>query len=191
MRLTLLQGPAAEPLALDEVKLHLRLDHTEEDALLGSLITTSRQQIEAALGLALITQQWRWQADCWPTGGIVELMTRPVQTVDQVVVRDDAGIGAVIDAGDYVVDRFGATARVASKSGRWPTPALAIGGIEIDFTAGYGAAAVDVPEPIRQALKLLVAHWYEVREPVNIGSMATRVPDTVSELLRPFRVQRL
>ena len=78
-----------------------------------------------------------------------------------------------------------------SRSGVWPAPGRRIGGIEIEFTAGYGDNPSDVPEPILQALKLLVAHWYEVRNPVHIGQMATRVPDTVSSLLAPYKVRRL
>jgi uncharacterized phiE125 gp8 family phage protein len=195
MRLTLLTGPAAEPLELDDAKAHLRIDGEDEDALLGSLITTSRMHVEAALGLALITQQWRWQADCWPKGSAVELMTRPLQGVTGVRVYDAAGTAQVIDAAEYIVDGVGQNAglpaRVVAKSGRWPDPGLRAGGIHIDFTAGFGNTPGDVPEQIRQALRLLVAHWFEVRNPVHIGSMATRVPETVSELLMPFRVRRL
>ena len=189
MRLTLLQGPAAEPLELDDVKAHLRLDGSDEDALLGSLITTSRSHVEAALGLALMTQTWRWQADRWPCSGVVELMTRPLRSVERVAVRSTKTDQVIVDAADYVVDI--ATARIAPGNGQWLQPTVPLGGIEIDFRAGYGDVATDVPEPIRQALRLLVAHWYEVRNPVHIGSMATRIPDTVSELLMPYRARRL
>lgn len=188
MTLTLLTGPAVEPLDLDDVKAHLRLDGSDEDALLASLIATSRSHIEAALGLALNTQVWRWQADCWPASGVVELMTRPLQVVNQVAVRNADGALHIIDPADYRVDVAGG--RVAPTA-RWPNPGVRLGGIEIEFAAGYGGAASDVPEPIRQALRLLVAHWYEVRNPVHIGSMVSRVPDTVSELLRPYRAVRL
>lgn len=191
MRLTLLSGPAAEPLELDDVKAHLRIDGDDEDALLGSLITTSRSHVETAMGLALITQTWRWQADCWPQGGVVELMTRPVQSVEQIALRDGEGTQTVVDASVYSVDTSGQTGRVAPRDGAWPEPGKHLSGIEIDFTAGFGDAGTDVPEPIRQALRLLVAHWYEVRNPVHIGQMASRVPDTVSELLMPYRVRRL
>jgi uncharacterized phiE125 gp8 family phage protein len=73
----------------------------------------------------------------------------------------------------------------------FPLPGKAAGGIEIAFTAGYGAAASDVPAPIRQALLLLVAHWYEHRDPIEIGTDATIIPAAVSELLQPYRVRRL
>jgi len=188
MTLTLLSGPAVEPLDLDDVKAHLRLDGDDEDALLTSLIATSRSHVEAALGVALITQAWRRQDDCWPRSGVVALMTRPVQSVDRIAVRGANGAETLVAASDYTMDL--ASGRLAPVF-RWPEPGARLGGIEIDFTAGFGAVATDVPEPIRQALRLLVAHWYEVRSPVNIGTMATRVPDTVSELLRPFRAVRL
>jgi uncharacterized phiE125 gp8 family phage protein len=189
MTLTLLTGPAVEPLELDDVKAHLRLDGADEDGLLSGLISTSRMHVEAALGLALISQTWRWQADCWPSTGVVELMTRPLQSVTQIAVRAEDGTPAIVDAADYVVHR--ASGRVAPRGNGWPEPGLRMAGIEIEFVAGYGNDGADVPEPIRQALRLLVAHWYEVRNPVHIGAMATRVPDTVSELLMPYKARRI
>jgi len=57
--------------------------------------------------------------------------------------------------------------------------------------AGYGAAASDVPQPLRQAVLLLVAHWFERREPVELGSALETVPMTVGGLLAPYRSVRL
>ena len=68
---------------------------------------------------------------------------------------------------------------------------MKINGVKITFTAGYGDAAGDVPEPLRQALLLLVAHWYERREPVVLGETAIQVPETVQSLLLPYRRVRL
>ena len=38
---------------------------------------------------------------------------------------------------------------------------------------------------------MLVAHWYEHREPVAVGVTPARIPDTVDALLAPFREVRL
>jgi uncharacterized phiE125 gp8 family phage protein len=62
---------------------------------------------------------------------------------------------------------------------------------EVDFTAGYGDEADDVPGPIRHALKILVAHWFERREVVVLGLGAQEVPATVAGLLLPCRRVRL
>jgi uncharacterized phiE125 gp8 family phage protein len=48
-----------------------------------------------------------------------------------------------------------------------------------------------VPAPIRHAVRLLVAHWFERREPVVLGLGATEVPTTIAGLLLPYRRVRL
>ena len=73
----------------------------------------------------------------------------------------------------------------------WPKPGRIANGIEIAFTAGYGDAAADVPEPIRHAILLLVAHWHEHRSPFEVGHLAQPPPDMVAELLAPYRTMRL
>ncbi len=73
----------------------------------------------------------------------------------------------------------------------WPQPGKVANGIEIDFTAGYGATPSHVPAPIRQALLLLVAHWYERRDPIEVGSPETVIPQPVSQLLDLYRMQRI
>jgi uncharacterized phiE125 gp8 family phage protein len=191
MRLTLLTGPASEPLDLDDLKAHLRLDSDDEDQYLSSLITTSRLHVEAAMGLALITQRWLWQADQWPADGCIELPVRPVQTVEQVsVIRADT-TEEVVATNTYQVDIAGGVGRLAPAASTWPLPGARMGGARITFRAGFADAAIDVPDAIRHALKLLAAHWYEVRDPVHIGSHTARVPDIVSDLLLPYKVYRL
>ena len=62
-------GPAVEPVTLSEAKAHLRLETTAEDALVTSLIMTSRLHIEAALGLALTRRTGRWCSTPGPRQG--------------------------------------------------------------------------------------------------------------------------
>jgi uncharacterized phiE125 gp8 family phage protein len=73
----------------------------------------------------------------------------------------------------------------------WPKPGRPANGIEIAFTAGYGPVAADVPAPIRQAILLLIAHWYEHRSPLEDGIHTEPLPNMVSELLAPYRSMRL
>jgi uncharacterized phiE125 gp8 family phage protein len=70
-------------------------------------------------------------------------------------------------------------------------PGRSTNGIEIAFTAGFGLSADDVPMPIRQAVLLLVAHWYEAREPVRFGEDASTVPLTAASLMQPYREMKL
>ena len=71
-----------------------------------------------------------------------------------------------------------------------PAPGRLAAGIELDVTVGYGDAAVDVPQALRQAIRLLVAHWYENRGLVTVGT-ATVLPQSVAALIAPYRMLSL
>jgi uncharacterized phiE125 gp8 family phage protein len=71
------------------------------------------------------------------------------------------------------------------------TPGRPFAGIEIDVECGYGDTASDVPEPLRQAIRLLVAHWYENRSIVSGAQTAAVLPVTVAALIAPYRMLSL
>lgn len=191
MSLALTSGPAEEPVSVSEAKAHLRLDGTAEDILVASLIVTSRLHIEAALGLALVTQGWRLTLDRWPEGGEVRFPLRPIRSIAEVTVRAADGTPAVVSDESYLLDGNARIPRLVARAGKWPSPGLAAGGITIEFVAGLAEDAEGVPQPIRHALLLLVAHWYEHRDPLEIGSAAAAIPTAVSDLLKPYREVRL
>jgi uncharacterized phiE125 gp8 family phage protein len=192
MSLILTAGPAVEPVALAEAKAHLRVDTTAEDTLITSLIVTARLNVEAAAGLALVTQGWSYFLDAWPRGRSLKLPLRPVQSVAAVRLYDESGASTTLDPATYLLDGSGAPPRLVRQGSLvWPKPGRVANGIEVAFTAGYGNAAADVPTPIRQAILMLVAHWYEHRSPLEIGPFAEPVPDLVGELLAPYRAIRL
>jgi uncharacterized phiE125 gp8 family phage protein len=53
--------------------------------------------------------------------------------------------------------------------------------------AGYGGSHT-VPEPIKQAILLLVGAWFENREAVLTGTIVATLPFAVDALLAPYRV---
>lgn len=191
MALVLTSAPATEPISLAEAKAHLRVDADDEDALIVQLIVAARMFVERTLGLALITQGWSYFLDFWPRSSCVTLPIAPVQAVSAVTLHDGAGGSTTLDAEDYAVDVLSQPARLVLNGATPPVVARALNAFEIAFTAGYGDAASDVPAPIRHALTLLVAHWFERREPVVLGVGATEVPSTVAGLLLPYRRVRL
>jgi uncharacterized phiE125 gp8 family phage protein len=192
MPLILTSGPAAEPVTPAEAKAHLRVDGATEDTLIASLIVTSRLHVEAAAGLALVTQGWSWYIDAWPSRPALKLPLRPIQSIAAVRLYDEAGAATALDPATYFLDGAAAPPRLVRHGALpWPKPGRIANGIEIAFTAGFGPAAADVPPPIRHAILLLVAHWYEHRSPLEPGAQPEPLPDMVAELLAPYRAVRL
>jgi uncharacterized phiE125 gp8 family phage protein len=189
MHAVLLKPPALEPLDLADAKIHLRIGHSAEDDLIAALIEAARLHVECAYGLALIAQGWMLRLDRWPSCPEIDLAVWPVSAIEAVRVIGEESDAFVIDAAHYVLDASARPARLIRRPGRcWPNPATPRSGIEIGFTAGYGAAAGDVPQPIRQALRHLVAHLYENRDGVlSLGAG----PAIAASLLSPYRLHRL
>jgi uncharacterized phiE125 gp8 family phage protein len=188
MALVLNLAPATEPISVADLKAHLRIDTTADNAALASMITTARLQIEAALALALITQHWTWTFDRWPRRASVELPISPVQSILSFTVMCSDGL-LTVPSSATILDGNGIAARLITKDG-WPAPSVAALGIEIKFTAGYGATPADVPAPLRHAVLLLAAHWYGHRDPGNCCTTAPS-PAAVEHLLAPYRRPRL
>jgi uncharacterized phiE125 gp8 family phage protein len=183
----LIADPAVEPVTLVAMRDYLRLDDTVEDDLVAALIKAARLLVEAACGRQLVEQTWRITLDRWPTGRIVALPLSPLMRVARVRVYDGAGAGTDLAASLYRADSVSDPPRVAIEPGA-PEPGRPNHGIEIDVVAGFGPAAADVPAPLAQAIRLLVARWFENRGDMPVD--ATLPPD-LSALVAPYRRARL
>lgn len=192
MALLMTSGPAVEPVTLAEAKAHLRVDGDAEDVLITSLVMTSRLQIEAALSMALVTQTWSYFVDRLPPDGIIRLPLRPVQSLDAVRVHHDDGGITSLPTATYALDGLSNPPRLIRHdvTSHTAVPRLA-NAYEFALTLGFGPSPDDVPAPIRQALLQLVAHWFEHRDPSEIGKDAARIPAAVSQLLAPWHSPRL
>lgn len=192
MALVLITAPTVEPVSLVEAKAHLRIDIDDDDVLISGLITAARSHLEgiARPKLAMINQTWDYIADTWPSGDTVELRPYPLQSVTSIKYTTSAGVETTFSSASYQVDTYSQPGRLRLKStASWPGTALReMNGLAIRFVAGYGAAGSAVPVQLRQAILLLVGHWYENREPVlTTGMMAAPLPMTVDALFRNWR----
>ena len=181
----LIAGPAVEPVALAEMRAFLRLDDTAEDELVAALIRTARECVEAKSGRRLIAQTWRIALDTWPGDRVVELPLSPLMAVESVRVFEADGAPITLAVSQYRVDASSDPACVVIDAAA-SVPAQPQG-IEIEFRVGYGVAADAVPQPLRHAVRMLAAHWFE-----NRGDEPDRAPaPDVLALIAPFRGARI
>lgn len=191
---TLVTGPAMEPVSRNEAKAHLRVDLSDDDTLIDSLITAVRTHVEQVLSRTLVTQTLDLPLDCFPAGREIRLPRPPLVSVTSVTYTDDEGNVGSVDAGEYVVDTDRKPGRVVLKNGRaWPAVTLReAAGVRVRYVAGYGDAAA-VPGPIKAAILLLVGTLYENREDTLVAQGVTvmQLPFGVEALLMPYKVIRV
>jgi len=191
MSAILLTPPALEPVSLADAKLFLRVAHDDDDDVIAALIAAARVHVEAQTRRALIEQTWRLVRDVWPASGRLPILPAPLIAVTAIRVFDADGAPHLLALDEFDIDTGSAPAVLAFERGAPRVPGKLASGIEIDITAGYGDDPDDVPEPLRQAIRMLVAHWYENRGVIAASGEVATMPASVSSLIAPFRVLSL
>jgi uncharacterized phiE125 gp8 family phage protein len=169
----LVQGPADLPLTLEEMRNYLRLDSDTEDPLLFDLITAATAYVDGyagILGRALMTQTWEQRYSSFPTGaGHIPLVVGPVQSGSPdptaVLYYDGDNVLQEVGTDVYFVQYTDAGAAVTLQTGElWPTDVYSrLDAVAVRYVVGYGSLPSAVPEDIRQALRMIVAAWFDTR----------------------------
>lgn len=188
MSAMLLTGPASEPLSVSDAKAFLRVEHDDDDAIIAALISSARHHVEALTRLGLITQTWRIILDRWPEEGRIRPRLGPLGTLLAARTYSEAGEVTALDVGRFTLDR--AAGVIAAPAWSLPAPGRAAAGIELDVEIGFGAAD-KVPQVLLQAIRMLVAHWYENRGLVAIGASVAMLPPSVNAMISSQRVLSL
>jgi uncharacterized phiE125 gp8 family phage protein len=179
--------PTTEPLSLAEARAHLRIDHFDEDGVIAGLILAARQHIETICGMALCPTGYTLTLDDFPRGETLTLPREPVSAVSQIQYINDAATLVVWSSAEWEADVYSAPPRVRPRDGyTWPTVDEQLAAVRVEFTSGF-AGPEFVPQPIMQAMRLLVGHFYEHREAVQSGGSIVEVPFAVDALLAPYR----
>lgn len=182
----LLSPPAIEPVSLADAKGWLRLSTSDEDDLVTGLIVAARHAVEHATRRRLITQSWTLVLDRWPVFGPLWLPLAPMRGITGFRLFDDIDTPTSLDPAMLRVVGLPERPRLLLGQGL-PKPGRREAGIEIDVTAGYGPAPTDVPAPLRQAIRMLTARWYENRAAAATQSDMRTVPVDVAALIAPYR----
>lgn len=208
MGLSLITAPATEPVNIAEAKAHCRVDFNDDDALISGLIVTMRQRAEAITRRALITQRWRYITDGFPVGsliarqwrfatntapyGVLSLPKPALISVETVKYIDTAGVLQTLAPAAYeahaeelmggVVPVYGTT---------WPDTRAQMGAVQVEYTAGYGAASA-VPQAIKSWMLCYIAAAYENRASTITGRSISAIDlPFVDALLDDYLVEAI
>jgi len=157
-------APAIEPVILDEIKSFSGIDYDDHDDMLEGFIGAVRNAAEEYTGRAFIEQTVQMKMDYWPKT-TVELPCPPLISVTKIATLDENDVETEYDSDNYYVITEGSPGKVVlKKSVTAPQNTVRdYGGFLIEFKAGYGSEATDVPQAIRNGLKIWVGTTYATR----------------------------
>ena len=207
--LTVMEEPTAEPVSIEQVKRHCRIDSNADDELLTGYLTAARVMAEGYLSRALLTQTLLWTMrpsselprDRLRLHGTLELPRAPVQSILSVTTLDEWGNATTISPASlpvtppvvilgYIADLTlePATLFIGPETvliGGFAAYRTKLQHLQVSMVAGYGAAD-DVPSTVIQAIMMTTAFLYEHR-----GDSAAAMPDAAQWLLDRQRLQFL
>lgn len=199
MGLIIATPPSTEPVSLAEAKRQCRV-HTSDttyDAEIQAYLNAAISHLDGPDGVlqrALEPQTWDLFLDEF--SDTIELPLRPVISVDTILYYDTDGIQQGVNEDSYTVDLASESAWVVPNSDfSWPETQDSINAVQIRFTAGYegeldsGSYVSATPDAIRQAILLLVAHWFSHRSAVEMVSSGdlVNVPLAFDALVGPYK----
>tara|TARA_R110000822_G_scaffold30636_5_gene89127 strand:+ start:1582 stop:2247 length:666 start_codon:yes stop_codon:yes gene_type:complete len=200
--------------SIADFKLFARIDSSDvtENALIESLVFLAQDMAESYTGRAITTQTLQLFLDRLPfyqderlAEGVFtapDLQSNPnyivlpkpnLISVTHVKHYNNDNTSVTFTSTNYYVDESSQQGRIVLKNGvSWPTASELrnANAYEVQYVAGYGNTATDVPKPLVQAIKMLALHLYENRE-IATGSNVNMIPNTVAMLFAPYKVQRL
>ena len=200
---TLITAAAAQPVSVAECKSDLRIDAgvTIEDDLISDYIDAAARYCSEVTGRKLISETWKYGIGNEPGKFVatpfkpvfnsfqpIELPFTPVSAIVEVQYFDADNVSQTLPLADFYLYNYDQSSVLAPVLNyEWPSFYERRDALNITFTTGYGATGADVPSNIKRAIRLLVAHWYETRTAVVVGTIVANVPFGVDAMLNVDR----
>ena len=210
MRARVTAPASVTPISVDEVKLHLRISSSTEDAYLLDLINVATDLLQEYCHRKFIQQEITGWLDAenlmsnWWEGSIVaainaiaslrtiELPWTPAISVTSVSMFTLDDLEIVVDSDTYRVDAVDQAmpARITLKeSAVWPGGSYRNqNSMKVVWLSGYGPSASDIPAGLKMALKHMVAYLYNNRGDCSgdcVGACGAK------SLAQPYKVYSL
>lgn len=189
----LVEPADGDAVSLELAKKHLVIDHEVDDALITQIIGAATKYAEEICNRGFVTQKWEAVFRAFPVSSCgedtyLELKRgNVISPVPVITYRDGAGAAQTLAGSVYLLDDVSVPGRIRlAPDQTWPTIQNRWDAVRIAYTVGWPEG--EVPEPIVQALLLLIAQMYENRTPEITGTIVSKIQFSFDALLSPYRI---
>ena len=175
-------SPTSEPITLTEAKEFLRVLDNDSDTLIASLIVAVREHVENVTNRQLEVATFEILADDF----ICKLPKNPINSVSKVEYMDADGVYQTLDSLTYYLYEKNGVGYI--NYSEIPSYLDHEQAIKITFISGY----IEVPEAIKQYIKVKISTLFENRESYVIGvSIAEFGSKFIENLLASYKVRSI
>ena len=178
-------NPTQYPVTLAEIKRHLRVTIDDDDSLITEYIAAATEycQDQVPGARSFMSQTWDWKIHFFP-GDSFEVPRPPLQSLTHIkYYATNSSTGTTtLSSTNYLVHiptNMPGQIELHPEVGAWPSVADRADAVQVRLVSGWTIA----PNQVKQAVKLLVGHWYSNREDVLVGTISAPIPHGVTALL--------
>ena len=163
-------APVSSPVTVEDARLHLDLDDNYYDSQLDRLIDVARRRVEQDTRRSLVTQTHVLSMDTFPTNGIIELPTAPIQSVTSVTYVDTNDATQTFT--EFTLDSNNTPSRLVLNDGEsFPTVRAHYDDVKVTYVSGYGSTVASVDPVAKFAILMLVSHLFNSPSVTAHGSV--------------------
>lgn len=186
MTITVSTAAAGEPITLAEARLHLQVQHTDDDAYIETLIKVARAVAEGYTQRAFIQRTVSVDLDANEAQSPITLPLGKLQSVSSFTYYDVDGNGTSVTSSDYYIAATN-PGRLVAKNAGWNVM-RDYKALTIAYVVGYGSTASTVPDDIKHGIKIILADLWHNEASDAMMSDSYPIPKLAKLLLAPYRL---
>lgn len=164
--------PEINPVCINELKSHLRIEHDVEDAYLENLIQTATTYVENVLKQSLIQRTYDYTSKDIILDDSMRIIKLPMGPVQNII-----GVEHIrLDESTVGIRRYEERNESIAISPNIEGP------VTVRYAAGFGIYPKHIPAPIKQAILMIAGECYENRHGFSMQNNTF-----FQELLAPYK----
>jgi uncharacterized phiE125 gp8 family phage protein len=182
---TIINPPVVPTTWVSDAKKHLEIAESDKshDNQLCKLIELAVENVQADSNRAVLTQVVSYRLDKFPSQRYIQVPYGKLASVTTLNYTDTDGVGQTWASSNYEVDternRIWTAYNVTWPAVRWIQNAITV-------TYVAGEANASIPRSAWHAVMLQVAHAFENREPILIGSISKELEQSYRTCINRF-----
>lgn len=189
-------APTTLALTLADAKLQLNVSSTIDDAIITSHIKAATLMLENRTNRCFVTQTRKLLLQNFGDpqhvrDRYVVIPRSPVKSISSITYVASEGTTTTLPSTDYTASIYDQPSRIGEAyNATWPSVRYQPNAVAVTYVAGHSTVSSGVPENIKQAVRMVVSHWYRNREAVVTGTISKEVEYGVDALLESEHVER-
>ena len=170
--------PASEPVSLAEAKIHCKVDGSDSDSELTTMIASARTLVEEYTGTKLVSQTVVLRCSCFDD--FADIPMAPLTSISSITYLDSAGASQTLSTDVYESVLHGLEPEIRLKVNQsWPDVRDVSDAITVTAASGYSS----LPSPVKSAMLLTISNLYDNR---SGGTLPQAAMDLLNTNYRRF-----